>query len=142
MVSAVMSTALPQAAYAASDSGGGGGKGIVDTVKGWFSDDDNDGKRELPAPPSHDEIGVADRQKLPKEKAQPPAKRVRELTGQRTASSRFWQLSDGRIEAELSAVPTSYRDAKTRAWKSIDLAVRASRTDGYVFANTTNSGRS
>ncbi|MER6631730.1 DNRLRE domain-containing protein, partial [Streptomyces sp. NPDC000987] len=141
VVSAVTSAALPQTAYAAS-ADDGGGKGIVDTVKGWFADDGADDSRELDKPPSHDELGVADRQKLPKGKAQPPAHRVRELTGKRTASARFWQLSDGRVQAELSAVPTSYRDARTRAWKSIDTAVHTSKTKGYVFANTTNNGRS
>ncbi|MER6633449.1 DNRLRE domain-containing protein, partial [Streptomyces sp. NPDC000987] len=141
VVSAVTSAALPQTAFAAS-ADDGGGKGIVDTVKGWFADDDADDSRELDKPPSHDELGIADRQKLPKEKAQPPAHRVRELTGKRTTSARFWQLSDGRVQAELSAVPTSYRDARTKAWKSIDTAVHTSKTKGYVFANTTNNGRS
>ncbi|GAA3815834.1 hypothetical protein GCM10022403_056700 [Streptomyces coacervatus] len=126
-------------AYAASDSGGGGGKGIVDTVKGWFSDDDGP---KLDKPPSHDELDVADRQKLPRGKKAPKAHRVKELKSRRTASARFWQLSDGQVQAELSALPTSYRDAGTRSWKPIDTSVRKSRTKGYEFANTTNNGRS
>ncbi|WP_370265416.1 DNRLRE domain-containing protein [Streptomyces sp. V4I8] len=86
---------------------------------------------------------MADRQKLPKGKAAPKAKRVKELKGRRTASSRFWQLSDGRVEAELSAVPTSYRSGtgKKASWKSIDTAVRGTKAKGFAFANTTNNGR-
>nr|WP_185124448.1 DNRLRE domain-containing protein [Streptomyces sp. TLI_185] len=139
-----MSTALPQIAYAVPESGsgsGGHGKGMVDTVKGWFGDDDDD---KLAEPPSHDELDVADRQKLPRGKKAPKAHRVKELKSRRTSTARFWQLSDGRVEAELSAVPTSYRSGTGRkaSWKSIDTAVRESRAKGYEFANTTNNGRS
>ncbi|NUQ98619.1 MAG: DNRLRE domain-containing protein [Streptomyces sp.] len=136
-----MTTALPQVAYAAPAAKGGGGKGIVDTVKGWFSDDDGP---KLDKPSSHDELDVADRQKLPKGKKAPKAHRVKELKSRRTATARFWQLSDGRVEAELSAVPTSYHSGTGRkaSWKSVDTAVRESRAKGYEFANTTNNGRS
>ncbi|SEC10364.1 hypothetical protein SAMN05428938_1253 [Streptomyces sp. KS_5] len=142
VVAAVTSTALPQVAYAAP-ADDGDDKGIVDTVKGWFADDDDD-SGELPKPPSHDELEMADRQKLPKGKAAPKAKRVKELKGHRTANARFWELSDGRVEAELSAVPTSYRSGsgKKASWKSIDTAVRGTKTKGFEFANATNNGRS
>ncbi|MEV6791740.1 DNRLRE domain-containing protein [Streptomyces sp. NPDC051320] len=88
---------------------------------------------------------MADRQKLPRGKNAPKAKRVRELTDRRTSSARFWQLSDGRVEAELSAVPTSYRDKKSKSWKPIDPAVHAvsgKAANGFDIANTTNTGRS
>ncbi|MFC5637031.1 DNRLRE domain-containing protein [Streptomyces bullii] len=139
VVSAVTSTALPQVAYAAPAEDDDG-KGIVDTVKGWFSDDDEGSEN----PPSYDELEIADRQKLPKGKVAPRAKRVKELTGRRTAHARFWQLSDGRIEAELSAVATSYRSGtgKKAAWKAISTTVRDTRAKGFDFANTTNNGRS
>ncbi len=142
VVAAVTSTALPQVAYAAP-ADDGDGKGIVDTVKGWFADDADDSKK-LEKPPSHDELDIADRQKLPKGKNAPKAKRVRELKNKRTATARFWQLSDGRIEAELSAVPTSYRSGsgKKASWKTIDTAVRDTKAKGFEFANTTNNGRS
>ncbi|MGW0779017.1 hypothetical protein ACWD01_36735, partial [Streptomyces sp. NPDC002835] len=93
-------------------------------------------------PPSYGKLGIADRQKLPKGKNDPKAKRVKELTDRRTSNARFWQLSDGRVEAELSAAPTSYRDASSKSWKSIDTAVRATKAKGFDFANTTNTGRS
>jgi RHS repeat-associated protein len=143
VVSAVASTALPQVAYAASGSASGSGhhgKGVVDTVKGWFADDDH----ELAKPPSHDELDVADRQKLPKGKRTPKAKRVKELKSRRTPTARYWQLSDGRVEAELSAVPTSYRSGsgKKAVWKPIDTAVHTSDPKGFAYGNTTNEGRS
>ncbi|MFI9771096.1 DNRLRE domain-containing protein [Streptomyces sp. NPDC052415] len=134
-----MSTALPQAAYAMPSSDGDD-KGVIDTVKGWFSDDDEDGDQPaLESPPSHNELDVADRQKLPKEENQPPAKRVREITGKRTSSARFWALSDGRIEAELSATPTSYQQGTS--WKPIDTTVDETDERGFEIANTTNEGR-
>lgn len=139
VVSAVAGTLLPQVAYAAPASdGSGGGEGIVDKVAGWFPDDEKGTEK----PPSHDELGIADRQKLPKGKDAPRAQRVKELTDRRTSNARFWQLSDGRVEAELSAAETSYRDPSSTSWKSIDTAVRAAKAKGFDFANTTNTGRS
>ncbi|MFE4990140.1 DNRLRE domain-containing protein [Streptomyces mirabilis] len=138
-----MSTALPQFAYAASSTDDdGGGKGIVGTVKGWFGGDDDD--HQLAKPPSHDDLDVADRQKLPRGKNAPKARRVKELKSRRTSTARFWQLSDGQVQAELSAVPTSYRSGfgKKATWKPIDTAVHRTDAKGFDFANTTNEGRS
>ncbi|MFF4522464.1 golvesin C-terminal-like domain-containing protein [Streptomyces bluensis] len=114
---------------------------MADTVRGWFADDDDDGKKRE-KPPSHDEVGVAERQKLPMGRNAPKAKRVKELTDRRTANARYWQLSDGRIQAEVSAVPTSYRDGKTKSWKTVDTAVTRTGAKGFDFANTTNTGSS
>ncbi|GEK04587.1 hypothetical protein TNCT1_68630 [Streptomyces sp. 1-11] len=130
------SSLLPQAAYAAASVPDGDGKGFVDTVKGWFGD----GGKELDKPPSHNEAGVAERQKLPKGRNAPKAKRVGELTGRRTANARYWKLSDGRVQAEVSVVPTSYRAGKS--WKGIDPKVGKSTRKGFEFANTTNATRS
>ncbi|MEW2257932.1 hypothetical protein [Streptomyces sp. NPDC047869] len=66
---------------AASDADDGGGKGIVDTLKGWFGADDDE--HQLATPPSHDELEVADRQKLPRGKRAAKAKRVAELKSRR-----------------------------------------------------------
>jgi RHS repeat-associated protein len=139
VVAAVTSTALPQAAYAASAEDDDG-KGIVDTVKGWFADDDG---KELDAPPVRNDLEMADRQKLPRGEKETEAKRVRELTGRRTSSARFWQLSDGRVQAELFAVPTSYRSGSGAKadWKPIETTVRATKAKGFVYANTANEGR-
>jgi RHS repeat-associated protein len=135
VVSAVLGTALPQLAYAAPAPGGGDdgdGKSFADTVSGWFGGDDDSGKDEKP--PAGGKLEVPSRERLAEGKNAPQAKRVKELTGERTSSARFWQLSDGRVEAELSATPTSYRQGS--AWKPIDTAVRKSAGG---FANTTNT---
>ncbi|UYQ60705.1 DNRLRE domain-containing protein [Streptomyces peucetius] len=140
VVAAVAGTLLPQVAYAASPSEPekDDGKSIVDTVAGWFEDDGKENKE----PSSYGNRGIADRQKLAPGKNDPKAKRVKELTSRRTPSARFWQLSDGRVEAELSAAPTSYQDPASKSWKSIDTQVRAVRSKGFDFANTANTGRS
>ncbi|MGW4022140.1 golvesin C-terminal-like domain-containing protein [Streptomyces sp. NPDC005009] len=138
VVAAIAGTLLPQVAYAAppSEPEKGDEKGFFDTVTDWFGDDEKN-----PEPPSYGERGIADRQKLPKGKNAPKAKRVKELTGRRTANARYWRMSDGRTEVELSAVPTSYRDGtgKKAEWKPIDTSVEASETKGFDFANTTNT---
>ncbi|MFF0204374.1 DNRLRE domain-containing protein [Streptomyces sp. NPDC005017] len=132
----VTSSLLPQVAFAASGSEGDGG-GFVDGITGWIGDDE---EQESAEPASHDEAGVADRQKLPKGKVTPKPKRVKELTARRTAYSRFWQLSDGRVQAEVSAVPTSYLTGK--AWRAVETRVAKSARAGFLFANTTNATRS
>ncbi|WP_406400100.1 DNRLRE domain-containing protein [Streptomyces sp. NBC_00879] len=137
VVSAVAGTLLPQVAYAApASSSNDDGKGIVDTVKGWFSDDDEEADK----PPVGGKLEIPSREKLPKGKKLPKAKRVKELTERRTSQARFFELSDGRVEAELSAVPVSYKAGKS--WKPIDTAVRATEDKGFDFANTANTGRS
>ncbi|MFG2334409.1 hypothetical protein ACGFMM_33080, partial [Streptomyces sp. NPDC048604] len=82
VVSAIAGTMLPQVAYAApvSVEDGEGTGGFFD---GWFSDDEN-GLPEAPRTGGTPTLPV--REKLPKGKAAPKAKRVAELTGRRTAN--------------------------------------------------------
>ncbi|MFJ8582046.1 DNRLRE domain-containing protein [Micromonospora sp. NPDC093277] len=68
----------------------------------------------------------------------PAQKRVKELPGKRTENSTVHQLSDGRLQAEISAVPLHYRDGKGN-WRPIDTAVRAVNERGYVQGNRSNS---
>ncbi|MFE0961188.1 golvesin C-terminal-like domain-containing protein [Streptomyces fungicidicus] len=140
VVAAIAGTLLPQVAYAAppSEPGKGEDKGFFDTVSDWLGDDEGEDSN----PPSYGDRPVADRQKLAKGKAEPKAKRVKELTSRRTPSARFWQLSDGRVEAELTAAPTSYRDPASKKWEAIDTRVAGTKAKGFVFANKTNTGRS
>jgi RHS repeat-associated protein len=70
-----------------------------------------------------------------------PVKRVKELVGKRTANSRFFALSDGRVQAELSGAPLNYRDAKGR-WQPIDTRVRPSQQAGSAYGNQTNAFQS
>ncbi|MFC9242471.1 hypothetical protein ACFT7S_00010 [Streptomyces sp. NPDC057136] len=104
VVSAVASTLLPQVAYAAEVSGDDG-EGIIDAFTGWFSDDEGDGNKPEGASTGGNPAPTS-REKLPAGKAAPKAKRIAELTGRRTANERFWQLSDGRVQAEVSVTPT------------------------------------
>ncbi|MBB4981519.1 RHS repeat-associated protein [Streptomyces sp. SFB5A] len=137
-MSAVAGTLLPQVAYAApqSPANNDDGKGVVDTIAGWFSDDDEG----VSKPPAGGNLEIPSREKLPKGEKLPKAKRVKELTDRRTSQARFWQMSDGRIEAELTAVPTAYRSGKS--WKPVETTVRATRDMGFDFANTANTGKS
>ncbi|MFE0422838.1 DNRLRE domain-containing protein [Streptomyces sp. NPDC058953] len=141
VAAAIAGTMLPQAAHAAQASppGKGDGKGVFGTVKGWFSDDD-DKKESRPAePPAGGKIEIPSREKLDRGKKAPPAKRIKELSERRTPQARFWQLSDGRVEAELSASPSAYRSGAS--WKPVDTTVKATKDKGFAFANTANVSR-
>ncbi|MFV5997498.1 DNRLRE domain-containing protein [Streptomyces sp. NPDC056231] len=127
---------LPQVAYAAPVSNDSG-KGIVDALAGWFSEDE-DGKKSEPK--TGGTPLLPSREKLPQGKPAAKAKRLAELTGKRTANARYWKLSDGRVQAEVSAVPTGYRAGKS--WKDIDPTVTPTGTKGFEFANTTNTASS
>ncbi|MCP2243377.1 RHS repeat-associated core domain-containing protein [Lentzea aerocolonigenes] len=63
---------------------------------------------------------------------------MRELAERRTASMRVYELSNGQFEAELSAQPQHFRDAKDN-WRPIDTTVRERPLDGYLFGNETNA---
>ncbi len=82
--------------------------------------------------------GVPRQQPAPVGRAMPAASRVRELVGRRTATGSYYELSDGRTEAELSAAPVHYRDARG-AWQPIDTTVRASARAGFRFGNESNT---
>ncbi|CAG6394691.1 RHS repeat-associated core domain-containing protein [Actinacidiphila cocklensis] len=61
---------------------------------------------------------------------------MRELAGRRTSSARFWQMSDGTTQAEVSVVPESYESGS--GWKAIDTSVVASARKDFRLANTSN----
>ncbi|OKI58008.1 hypothetical protein A6A27_07155 [Micromonospora sp. CB01531] len=82
--------------------------------------------------------GLFQAEKQPAGKVWPAQKRVRELPGKRTANTKTYQLSDGRTQAEISAVPVHYRDTKGR-WQAIDTTVRPTTEKGYVQSNRTNT---
>ncbi|MGW1884250.1 golvesin C-terminal-like domain-containing protein [Streptomyces sp. NPDC001970] len=138
MVSAVAGTTLPQVAYAAPVSSDGG-EGIVDAFAGWFSGDEGESDRPE-SPKTGGTLALPSREKLPQGKAAGKPKRVAELTGERTANARYWKLSDGRVQAEVSAVPTGYRAGTS--WKDIDPTVTPTAGGDFAFTNTTNAARS
>ncbi|MFD0075021.1 DNRLRE domain-containing protein [Streptomyces sp. NPDC127166] len=130
---------MPGVAFAAPASDGGD-EGVFDTFKGWFSDEDDAGDARAPQVSTGGTPVLPARETLSKGKAAPKAKRVAELKDRRTANARYWQLSDGRVQAEVSAVPTAYRAGKS--WQDIDPTVRATADGGFAFGNTTNAARS
>ena len=71
-------------------------------------------------------------------KTDPHATRVKELTGKRTALTRSFQMSDGSVQQELSAVPLNYQDAKG-AWQSVDTTVRPVAHGAFTAADETNT---
>lgn len=139
VASTVVGTLLPPMVFvtpaAAADSGGSGGgdTSVLDDVKGWFADEEE--------PESANAMEISSREKLPKGAKAPKPKRVKELKNRRTPSARFFALSDGRVEAELTAVPTAYRDGKDKTWKPIDVSVRETSKKGFDYSNTANIGR-
>lgn len=82
--------------------------------------------------------GLAVNERPPAGKKWPAQKRVREVAAKRTANGKVYQLSDGRLQAEISAVPVHYRDAKG-AYKPIDTKVKPTGRAGYVQGNATNT---
>ncbi|MGS2615359.1 golvesin C-terminal-like domain-containing protein [Micromonospora sp. LZ34] len=96
----------------------------------------NGGSR--PAKPEVVSAGLAVQEKAPAAKTWPPQKRVKELTGKRTANSKVYQLSDGRTQAEISAVPLHYKDGKGR-YQPIDTTIKPTDEKGYVQGNRTNT---
>ncbi len=137
VTSAVIVSVIPQAAYAAAPSTSDG-RGIGDTIKSWFSDDGRSRRPEEPR--TGGDPALPSRDRLPRGAKAPKAVRVAELGARRTPFARYWRMSDGRVQAEVSAVPTAYRSGKH--WKTIDAGIEKTGRAGYAFANTTNSGRS
>ncbi|MEV6815676.1 DNRLRE domain-containing protein, partial [Micromonospora sp. NPDC051296] len=110
--------------------------GLLDRIGNAARNLVNGGPR--PAEPEVISAGLAVNEKLPPAKEWPPQKRVKERTAERTANSRVYQLSDGRTQAEISAVPLHYRDSKGR-FQPIDTKVGPVSEKGYVQGNKTNT---
>jgi RHS repeat-associated protein len=81
--------------------------------------------------------GVPRQDAPPSRTAAKPATRIKELTAQRSAHGTVYQLSDGRLEQELSSTPVHYR-AGDGSWRPIDTSVRPTVRPGFVLGNDTN----
>jgi len=103
--------------------------------RGWFGGHGAPGPRTIAAA-GGPQVGRRLRQA-----AAPTPRRVREVTGRRTADSRVFQLSDGRLQADISAVPVNYRDSRGR-WVPIDTTVRPTTRAGYAYGDVANTFRS
>ncbi|MEV4333100.1 hypothetical protein AB0K02_21550 [Streptomyces sp. NPDC049597] len=134
-VVALAATGVPQPAFAAAPPGDG--PGLVEGFRNFLGLDEDD--TEAAEPPALPDTGVPRNDLLPKGRDAAPAKRIKELEDLRTPNARYWQLSDGRVQSEVSAVPTHYRAGKD--WKAVDTAVRATQRRGFTHANTTNVAR-
>ena len=82
--------------------------------------------------------GVARDDPAPGGKARPPATRIRELTARRTTNAKFYQLSDGRVQAEISRSPVHYADDRD-VLRPIDTTITGSSRTGFRYGNTTNT---
>ncbi|MDQ1006442.1 RHS repeat-associated protein [Streptomyces sp. V4I23] len=134
-VVALAATGVPQPAFAAPPPGDE--PGLVEGFRNLLGLDEDD--TEAAEPPALPDTGVPRNDRLPKGRNAAPAKRIKELEDRRTPNARYWQLSDGRVQSEVSAVPTHYRAGKD--WKAVDTAVRAAGREGFTHANTTNVAR-
>jgi RHS repeat-associated protein len=120
-----------------------GGGGLLDRVRGLFDRSGGDGEAA-----AAEEVEVGPRAERPtsgglrvrqrKPDAQPMSNaRVRELPGQRTATSKVFELEDGRLQSELSVAPVHYRDGDR--WDEIDTRLRPASGGGFALENVSNS---
>jgi len=112
--------------------------GLWDSILGLFGGSNAPAPKEPPKSVDLKLDGVPHDDPGTKGKAWATPKRVKELTSRRTANAKFYQLSDGRVQAEYSQTPVHYRDANG-VWKPIDLTVRADGQGGFKVANTSNA---
>lgn len=113
---------------------------IAGGIKGLFGGDDKEQATASKLP----DTDVPGNERLAKGKAAAKPKRIKELTGRRTPNARYWRLSDGRVQSEISSVPDSYPVGKgsDRTWKAIDTTVGDTDRKGFEVANITNLARS
>jgi hypothetical protein len=152
---AVVWSGVPVAAAAAAASGSEESGGalpdvwghvtsVVGGMVGWlgdlFSAGEEVSEEPGPAGADRDRSGSA---VLPGEETEPvgtqrgPAERVRELVSERSANAAVYELSDGRLEAEISTDPVHYRDGNGN-WQKIDTTVGSTGRDGFVLGNSKN----
>jgi RHS repeat-associated protein len=81
---------------------------------------------------------LPDRAEPVKATAIPPAERVKELTGERTATTKTYKLADGRTQSEVSREPVHYRDAGGK-WQDIDTRATPSKGAGFPYAAAKNA---
>src|SRR5437879_4615983 len=68
----------------------------------------------------------------PRQVAAPAPRRVGEVVGKRTENARVYRLSNGKLQAAISAVPVNYRGTAGH-WQPIDTTVRRVSEPGYVY---------
>ena len=134
----VMGSGVPVFAASSTSAQAVEDGGLWDSILGVFGGSNAPAPKEPPKSVDLKLDGVPHDDPGTKGKAWEAPKRVKELTSRRTANAKYFQLSDGRVQAEVSQVPVHYRDANG-AWKPIDLTVRSDSQGGYALANTSNA---
>lgn len=115
--------------------------GVGDPRSGWRPASEGGGGGGDVRPRVFSANGVPRSDPAPKAEAWRSEKRVRELTTKRSATSRVFQLADGRLQQELSSTPLHYR-AKNGSWQPVDTNVTRTDRRGYEFGNERNAFRS
>lgn len=108
-------------------------KGLLDAFTGLFKSDSKKSQEQ-----SLENSTIPANQKAPVGKKEASPKKVRELTEKRTKNAKFYELSDGRIQAEIASDPIHYKDAKGK-WQNIDPTVTTTDESGYAFGNKKNN---
>jgi hypothetical protein len=135
----VLMVSLVQADTAAPPRDGGGGGGVTaDGVRDWFRGLFGVEEPGDAGPVPFARVALPRQDPVPTGEVWPEPKRVRELPEMATETATFYELGDGRVQAEVSAAPVRYRDADGRL-REIDTTVVASGRDGVAFENVTNT---
>ncbi|MFC5833981.1 DNRLRE domain-containing protein [Nonomuraea insulae] len=102
------------------------------TVAGWFAEEPKGEIR-----PSTQKITLPGRDGAPAplklDPVKEPGKRVKELTEQRTAVSKTFELTDGRRQVEISP-DRQHVQAEDGRWQPVDTRVREHAEDGFTLA--------
>jgi hypothetical protein len=148
-VAAALSLVLAGVALAAFPGGGGGGPAVLAPgssgslhhyawwdPRGWFG---GGGSAPRARPIAGD--GRAQAGHRVGRVVVPPPRRVAEVVGKRSANTRVYRLSNGKLQAVISAVPVNYRD-KAGRWRPVDTGVRPAAGPGFRYQNLSNTFRS
>lgn len=110
--------------------------GWWDTVRDFFVSDEK--KAERLAQERADTV-LPRQDETPKGEKLPKAKKERERVDLRTEDTKFFELSDGRIQAEIAPGPVHYRDGNGK-WQEIDTTITPSDSEkGFAYANRKNT---
>lgn len=124
-------------------TGGGSGVGFSvaqarDWLRGAFGFGPvGESTAETPLPETA-QVALPRQEVAPVGESVPEPERVGELPQLNTQSATFYELNDGRVEAEFAAAPVRYRDGDGQ-WRPIDTDVVESQRDGLTFVNETNT---
>src|SRR5215207_8866477 len=85
-----------------------GRSGFLDSIAAFLGLHEANPTASRPANVALDVVGVPRHDPIPAGVRWPEVKRVKELTGKRTANAAFWQLADGRVQTKVSPTQRFY----------------------------------